>query len=190
MSEKGLRKVQQVPPYIIFSDKTLHEMCRRFPSTLSDMRKISGVGDAKLERYGEDFIREIKLYLDENPGISVPEEESGTPALRFCTQKKKKGETVEETYAFFKGGMSLEDIAKLRNLAPSTIASHMERLILDGRDIDMDRLVDPGKRVKIEEFFLSIKGWNLNPVVEHFNGTVSFEEARLVRAHLRRNHQA
>ena len=187
---KRIAEGQKVPPYVIFSDRTLHEMCRRFPSTLSDMRKISGVGDAKLERYGEDFIREIKLYLDENPGISIPEGESWDPGRAVLTQKKKKGETVEETYEFFKGGMSLEDITKLRNLAPSTIASHMERLILDGSDIDMDRLVDPEKRLKIEEFFLSIEGWNLNPVVEHFNGTVSYEEARLVRAHLRRNHQA
>ena len=182
---KRIAEGQKVPPYIIFSDKTLHEMCRRFPSTLSDMRKISGVGDAKLERYGEDFIREIKLYLDENPGIS--EGESGDPGRAVLTQKKKKGETVEETYEFFKGGMSLEDIAKLRSLAPSTIASHMERLILDGRDIDMDRLVDSGKRLKIEEFFRSIEGWGLNPVVEHFVGTVSYEEARLVRAHLHHN---
>lgn len=187
---KKMAEGQQVPPYIIFSDRTLHEMCRRFPSTLSDMRKISGVGDAKLERYGENFIREIKRYLDENPGISILGGESVDSGREVHTQKKKKGETVEETYVFFKGGMSLDDIAKLRSLAPSTIASHMERLILDGRDIDMDRLVDPGKRLKIEEFFLSIEGWGLNPVVEHFNGTVSHEEARLVRAHLLRNHQA
>lgn len=187
---KRIAEGQKVPPYIIFSDRTLHEMCRRFPSTLSDMRKISGVGDAKLERYGEDFIKEIKLYLDENPGISVSGGESGDPDCAVPIQKKKKGETVEDTYEFFKGGMSLEDIAKLRSLAPSTIASHMERLILDGRAINMDRLVDPGKRLKIQEFFLSIEGWNLNPVVEHFNGTVSYEEARLVRAHLHRSHQA
>jgi ATP-dependent DNA helicase RecQ len=187
---KRIAEGQKVPPYIIFSDRTLHEMCRRFPSTLSDMRKISGVGDAKLERYGEDFIKEIKLYLDENPGISISGGESGNPGYAVSIQKKKKGETVEETYEFFKGGMSLEDIAKLRSLAPSTIASHMERLILDGRAINMDRLVDPGKRLKIQEFFLSTEGWNLNPVVEHFNGTVSYEEARLVRAHLHRNHQA
>ena len=187
---KKMAEGQQVPPYIIFSDRTLHEMCRRFPSTLSDMRKISGVGDAKLERYGEDFIREIKRYLDENPGISILGEESGDSGRAVHTQKKKKGETIEETYVFFKGGMSLDDIAKLRSLAPSTIASHMERLILDGRDIDMDRLVNPGKRLKIEEFFLSTEGWSLNPVVEHFNGTVNHEEARLVRAHLQRNHKA
>jgi ATP-dependent DNA helicase RecQ len=187
---KRIAESQEVPPYIIFSDRTLHEMCRRFPSTLSDMRKISGVGQVKLERYGEDFIREIKIYLDENPGITIQEGESMDSCPAALTQKKKKGETVEETYEFFKGGMSIEDIAKLRSLAPSTIASHMERLILEGRDIDMDRLVDPERRLKIEEFFLSIEGSNLNPVVEHFMGTVSYEEARLVRAHLHRNHPA
>ncbi len=69
---KRMAEAQQLPPYIIFSDKTLHEICRRFPSTLSDMRKISGVGDAKLERYGGDFIREIGRYLDENHGMSIP----------------------------------------------------------------------------------------------------------------------
>lgn len=67
---KKLAESQQVPPYIIFSDKTLHEMCRHFPATLPDMRKIIGVGDAKLERYGSDFIQEIKRYLKDNPGIS------------------------------------------------------------------------------------------------------------------------
>ncbi|OGW44808.1 MAG: ATP-dependent DNA helicase RecQ [Nitrospirae bacterium RBG_13_41_22] len=187
---KSIAEGQKVPPYIIFSDRTLHEMCRRFPPTLSEMRKISGVGDAKLERYGKDFIQEIKLYHDENPGVSILGGESGGSGRAVLTQKKKKGETVEETYMFFKGGMSLDDIAKLRSLAPSTIVSHLERLILDGRDIDMDRLVDPGKRLKIEEFFQSIEGWGLNPVVEHFTGMVSHEEARLVRAHLLRNHQA
>ena len=187
---KALAEEHQVPPYIIFSDKTLHEMCRRFPSTSPDIRAITGVGDAKLERYGNDFIREIQKYLEENPGLAVSEtytEDAGSPPT---AQTKKKGETVEETYAFFKHGMSLDDIAKLRRLSPSTIASHMERLIRDGRDIDLDRIVAPEKRIRIEEYFLSARAWELNPVVEHFNGTVKYEEARLVRACLLRNHKA
>ena len=97
---------------------------------------------------------------------------------------QKKSHTVEETYEFFRKGTSLEDIAKQRNLAPSTIASHMERLIMEGRDVDMDRLVEPAKRHLIEKFFLSRKEWGLNPVVEHFTGAVSYEEARIVRARL------
>ncbi|MDQ7788082.1 MAG: DNA helicase RecQ [Thermodesulfovibrionales bacterium] len=189
-ARKRIAEGQEVPPYVVFSDRTLREMCRRFPSILSEMRKISGVGDAKLERYGRDFVREIQSYLDENPGIAIPETEAGDEGSAVLPQKKKKGDTIEETFMFFKGGMSPEDIAKLRSLAPSTIAAHLERLIMDGRDIDMSRLIDPGKRLKIEEFFRTIKGWELNPVVEHFTGMVSYEEARLVRAHLLRNKKA
>lgn len=59
---KQLADTHKVPPYIIFSDKTLHEMCRHFPETLPDLRKISGVGNAKLERYGMDFLQEIRKY--------------------------------------------------------------------------------------------------------------------------------
>ncbi|TAN44768.1 MAG: DNA helicase RecQ [Nitrospirae bacterium] len=66
---KKLAEANQVPPYIIFSDKSLHEMCRLYPSTLSNMRQISGVGDVKLERYGEKFIHEIARYLTENPEV-------------------------------------------------------------------------------------------------------------------------
>ncbi len=66
---KGLADEQGVPPYIIFSDKTLHEMCRRYPAALPEMAGISGVGDTKLERYGNIFMGAITTYLDENPGI-------------------------------------------------------------------------------------------------------------------------
>lgn len=65
---KRLADAQQVPSYIIFSDKTLQEMCRRFPTTESAMRTISGVGDAKLGRYGDVFIAEIRRYVDEEKG--------------------------------------------------------------------------------------------------------------------------
>jgi ATP-dependent DNA helicase RecQ len=64
---KALRKTlaqrQAVPPYVVFSDKTLHDMCRRKPETKAAFREISGVGDAKLDRYGAEFVQEIREYL-------------------------------------------------------------------------------------------------------------------------------
>ncbi len=180
---KKIAEEQQLPPYIIFSDKILHDMCIYYPITLFDMRKISGVGDAKLERYGGDFIREIKNYVNDNPGISIM---GGQPPSSNAglLHKKKKGRTVEETYELYKKGLSLENIAKLRNLALTTIAGHLEWLIQKGRDIDIERFVDRAKRHKIEELFLKLNQWNLNPIIQHFNGTVTYEEARLVRAYL------
>jgi ATP-dependent DNA helicase RecQ len=180
---KKLAEEQHVPPYIIFSDMTLHEMCIYYPATLDEMKKISGVGDTKLERYGIDFTEEIKTYLDENPGISIPDRKAVTLSVNKSHQKTK-GETIEKTYELFREGLSIKEIAKARNLATSTITGHLEGLIRDGRDIEIDCLIDPAKRNTIEKLFLTLKTWNTGPVVEHSNGTISYDEARLVRAYV------
>ena len=177
---KNFADEQQVPPYVIFSDKTIHDMCRHYPASLSDMSRISGVGNAKLERYGEVFLLEIRKYLNENPGISATAEVAQAGMIQ--AQKKKKGETLERTYELYLEGLSIDEIAKLRNLSSSTVAVHMEKLILSGYDIDIERFVDGLKKKKIEELFRKTRQWTLNPVIEHFAGTVSYEEARLVRA--------
>jgi len=59
-----------VPPFVIFSDRSLHEMCRCYPSTLPEMRRINGVGDVKLERYGDDFVGVVQTYLEAHPEVS------------------------------------------------------------------------------------------------------------------------
>ena len=68
---------------------------------------------------------------------------------------------MEETYRLLRQGLSIEDIARERNLAPSTIAAHVERLIQKGSDIDIDRLIEPAKRQRIEKQFLNLQEWNL-----------------------------
>jgi len=61
---KELASEQHVPPFVIFSDKTLHEMARSFPTTEDQMLQISGVGDTKLERYGNPFAKIIKTFKE------------------------------------------------------------------------------------------------------------------------------
>ena len=51
---------QRVPAYIVFSDATLWDMCRKLPMNRIDFMKVNGVGQAKLERYGEMFIDKIR----------------------------------------------------------------------------------------------------------------------------------
>jgi ATP-dependent DNA helicase RecQ len=59
---KQLAEAQGVPPYVIFSDRTLVEIATYYPQTRSSLRRITGVGDVKLERYGEDFLGVICDY--------------------------------------------------------------------------------------------------------------------------------
>ena len=55
-----IAKREKVPPYIVFTDKTLVQMCILHPATLQEMLKVSGVGEAKLEKYGEEFLEVLR----------------------------------------------------------------------------------------------------------------------------------
>ena len=77
-------------------------------------------------------------------------------------------------------------MAKSRNLTTSTITGHLESLIKDGRDVVMDSLIEPTKRNTIEEMFLTLKTWHTGSIVEHSKGTVSYDDAKLVRAYIQR----
>ncbi|HKJ93672.1 MAG TPA: HRDC domain-containing protein, partial [Longimicrobiales bacterium] len=56
---KRLADERRVPAYVIFNDRTLREMCRRRPSAPAELVEVSGVGPAKLERYGAAFLEAI-----------------------------------------------------------------------------------------------------------------------------------
>ena len=62
-----LAQEEGVPPFVIFSDRTLREMALYFPDTPEQMAGISGVGDAKLEKYGDTFMTIIEMYKHMHP---------------------------------------------------------------------------------------------------------------------------
>ena len=59
---KSLATIEKVPPYLIFHDKTLREMADKMPVIMQDMANISGVGQAKLEKYGPAFLEAISNF--------------------------------------------------------------------------------------------------------------------------------
>ncbi|MDO4443211.1 MAG: DNA helicase RecQ [Slackia sp.] len=62
---KRLADAQGIPPYVVFSDKALRDMCARMPRTADEFLEVNGVGEKKLERYGETFLSEIAAFLSE-----------------------------------------------------------------------------------------------------------------------------
>ena len=58
-----IARAEKIPPYIVFNDKTLIDMCAKMPATKSDMLNVSGVGENKYGKYGERFITVIKEYV-------------------------------------------------------------------------------------------------------------------------------
>lgn len=59
---RELADAQHVPAYVVFNDATLKEMCRKLPNTETELSKISGVGEVKLSKYGQDFLTAIQNF--------------------------------------------------------------------------------------------------------------------------------
>ncbi len=66
-----IAKEEAMPPYIIFSDKTLIDMCVKVPHTKEEMLNVNGVGENKFMKYGQRFLDEIAKYEEEHPGVVI-----------------------------------------------------------------------------------------------------------------------
>lgn len=124
-----LAREANVPAYIVFSDASLKDMEDQEPQSLEEFLGIQGVGQAKMEKYGADFLKVIKEHLK-------------------TTTVQKSGKTVEETRTLIEQGLSIEEIAEARNLTVSSIYNHLIKLHENGMDIDFDKFI---QQVEIQQ---------------------------------------
>jgi ATP-dependent DNA helicase RecQ len=94
--------------------------------------------------------------------------------------------TREQTFEFYRQGMSVEEIAAARNLRSSTICEHLGALIEDGREIDVSRLVNAADRVLIEAAARKVGLNALSPVKQALPEVIGYDQIRLVVAAMRR----
>ena len=121
-SRKKLADDEGMPPYIIFHDSSLKDMATCFPQNLLDFRKISGVGENKLEKYGELFVKEITDYCEKHehiPSFPVKEEASDnskTYSLKEIQKIHPKAyepwteEEDDKLFAEYKSGKTIEEL--------------------------------------------------------------------------------
>ncbi|OPJ58275.1 DNA helicase RecQ [Clostridium oryzae] len=131
---RSIAQEEGVPPYLVFSDNTLRDMSVKYPVDQVSILNVSGVGEVKLERYGQKFIELIQHYVTEND-IKVT-----SKVTEFDDPNKGKSDKIkthEVTIDLIKKGMSVEDVAKERQLTESTILSHIEKYIRENGDVDL-----------------------------------------------------
>lgn len=168
---KELAEKQNVPPYIIFHDTVLREMVDKMPRTEEQFGRMTGVGDVKKKHYAAAFVAVINQVVIQSR-IGDPYIPPSIPSTGGLTK------------SLFEKGHSLQEIAQLRGLTVSTIATHLEGFIAEGEVDDIDRLVDAKKIEPIREAYKKIGSMNaLSPVLAVLeNGTFTYEDLRFVRA--------
>ena len=64
---KRIAETEKVPPFVIFSDSALKDMCAKLPKSNEEFLQVSGVGELKLKKYGNEFMNAILTFCETNP---------------------------------------------------------------------------------------------------------------------------
>jgi ATP-dependent DNA helicase RecQ len=124
---------------------------------------IDGVGKAKLEKYGDSFIKAI-IEFQKNKAV----------------RKKKEGSTYKETLELFESGLTVEEIALKRKLGVTTITSHLAKLYLDGHPIDLSIYITEDEISKIAKAKIKLESPNaLKPYFEYFEEQMAYDKIRI-----------
>ena len=180
-----------LPIYIIAGTNTLDEMSRYLPQTLVEIRKISGFGDAKTEKYGQQFLDIILEYCREKDLSSLMHEKNPKRERKTESgEKKKKIDTKAESFRLYKEGKRVEEIALERSLTQQTIEGHLAHYISTG-EIKINELVSREKILLIESIAKTFSGGSLTPIKEKLGKEISFGEIKLVIAGMefQKNHR-
>jgi len=178
------------PPFIVFTDRSLIDMAAKYPLTEEAFLDINGVGDVKLQAYGEMFLSRINQYV-ESHNLNVEElkqknvktEDVVEPVK--AAKSRRFNDTVEETVTYFKEGQTIDEIAEIRSLSPMTIVNHICKWIEAGKDITTDRLVSPKTEKDIRHVLPAVGREFLKPIKEAVGDEITYDEIKIVLAKIK-----
>lgn len=153
---------ESVPPYIIFSDASLIEMSEYLPQNEKQLLKIKGVGESKLQKYGEEFLNAINEYINKNNIAKITEDSEEI----IINNKNEKIKSHIITFNMYSEGKNIEKIMSERNLSRVTIEGHIFDCALEGMDIDLDEFIPKEYEEKIYNVIKDIGAEKLKPIKE------------------------
>lgn len=162
-----------IPPFIVFTDTSLKQMSKMYPTTETEMLQVDGVGIAKYNTYGEIFVNSIKSYIQQN------NIDKNTMMTKYGVEKKiaKTKKKVEDekskilkkdtktiTYEMYNDGQSINEIAKERGVHVRTIQQHLLKCYEDNMDLDLEKDVQINFKNEIYEAINKVGCERLRPI--------------------------
>src|SRR5213080_1598970 len=154
---RKLADERDVPAYVIFSDVSLREMARNYPTTAREFRRIPGVGEQKLKDFAQPFLSEIKNYLATNPRRTF----SGDSGSSFRRRRSRLNDSEAETLRRFQSGESVDEIARARGFVTNTIYGHLATAIELGKLAERARFFTATQEKEIAAAFSQVSDGKL-----------------------------
>ena len=174
---KDIAKKSSLPPYAILQEFSLEDMTYKYPTSLEEFKNINGVGEGKVTKFGNYFIKLIKEYVEENQ-IQKPED----LILRTSGEKSSKKLSLIQN---IDKKIPLDEISESRGIDFDEILSELESIVFSGTKLDIDyyidEILDEDQQEELKEYFLESESEDILEALEEFDGDYDEEELRLYR---------
>ncbi len=175
---KKIAKQKNVPPFVVFQDPSLEEMCTHYPISMEELKQISGVGNGKAAKFGSPFIELIKKYVTDND-IERPID------LIIKTQANKSQLKVSIIQNVDRQ-IGLEDIAKSKGITYFEILKEIEAIVNSGTKLNLnyfvDEILDDDRQDEVFDYFRSAENDSIDEALKDLGETdYTREEIQLMR---------
>ena len=175
---KKVAKQHGLPPFVIFQDPSLEDMAVQYPVTIEEMQNITGVGVGKARKFGAEFVKLIKAYVEEKE-IIRPQD------MVVKSVASKSGNKIFIIQSIDRK-MDFEDIARAKDLDFDELLTEIEGIVNSGTKLDISYyLKDFMDEDKVEDIYLYFKedaeSDSLDAAIGELGSDYTEEEIRLVR---------
>ena len=174
---------QHIQPFMVFADRTLKEMARRYPTTEEALLEVTGIGEFKAKKYGAHFIKIISDYVA-NHKVEVArvkklvvlelEKQKLTATNKKNTSKSAPRDSHKLTYELYQAGHTVEQIADERNLSQMTIENHLIKCAEEGLEIHYEEFIPEAYEQQIKKVIDECGATLLKPIKEKLPDEVSY----------------
>ena len=176
---KAMADEAEVPPYVIFSDKTLVEMAAYYPQSMTSLLNISGVGQVKSRQYGDTFLEVINVYCEKH-GLKENRKES----IRDKSDSSRRYVIVAEAY---NSGETIQNLMERYHVTFGTILDHLARYLAAGNKLRTGEDLQPLTSATLEQqqaVFTAFDEFSptfLKPVYDKLNGILNYDDLKILR---------
>ncbi len=174
---KNMARNLKLPPYIIFQDPSVEAMATTYPITIDELQSIPGVGAGKARRYGEEFVKVIRTYVEDNE-IERPED----LRVRSVTSKSKPKVSIIQA---IDRKIDLTEIAQSNGLDFEQLLDEIEAIVMSGTRINIsyyiNDIMDTEDQDEVFEYFKTSESDKLSTAYDELCPAFSEEEVRLMR---------
>ncbi len=174
---KSISKERSIPPFVIFQEPSLKDMCFQYPISKEDLTNIQGVGNGKAERYGEPFIALIADYVERND-IERPQDIMVKSLVNKSQLKVQLIQNIDRK-------LSLEDIAKSQGKSFEDLLLEIETVVSSGTRVNINYYIndvlDQESQDEVYDYFNEAETDDIIEAYNEFDGLYSEEELRLMR---------